>query len=102
MLLSGAAGFAQDLVPRAYLISPTRSNAVTLSYSWNDGDIVFDPSVPIEGAKGRFQISSASLYRSFGLFGRSANVVVSLPYATGNFQGTALGTRAQVYRSGLA
>lgn len=34
-------------------------------------------------------------------FGRSANVVASLPYAVGNFQGRATGAETHLYRSGL-
>ena len=40
-------------------------------------------------------------YHSFSLFGRSANVTASLPYAVGNFQGTVLGAEGHIYRSGL-
>ena len=42
-----------------------------------------------------------SYYHSFSFFGRSANVVASLPYALGSFQGTALGAEQHLYRSGL-
>jgi len=42
-----------------------------------------------------------SYYYAFSLFGRSANVVASLPYAVGNFQGTVTGAEKHLYRSGL-
>jgi hypothetical protein len=42
-----------------------------------------------------------SLYHSFSFFGRSANIAAWLPYGTGTFQGAVLGTRKQIYRSGL-
>ena len=64
LLLTTATACAQDLVPRAYLITPTGSNAVTVGYSWNKGDVVFDPSVPIEDAKGTFQTPVLSYYHS--------------------------------------
>ena len=93
---------AQELVPRAYLITPKGSNAITLSYSWNSGQVAFDPSVPIEDAKGRFQTQVLSYYHSFGVLRRSGNIVVSLPYAVGNFEATVVGVRNKAYRSGLA
>ena len=93
---------AQDLTPRAYLITPTSSNAVTVSSSWNRGDISFDPALPIENSTGSFQVPVLSLYHSYGLLGRSSNIVVSLPYAVGNFQADIAGSRQHVYRSGLA
>jgi hypothetical protein len=92
---------AQELVPRAYVITPVRSNAITISTAFSSGDLAFDPSVPIEGAKGRFAVPVLSAFHSFGLFGRSANVVVAMPYAVGNFHGVAAGTFTDVYRSGL-
>ena len=91
---------AQDLAPRAYLITPLHSNAVTLSWSFYDGSIDFNSAL-VNGAKGRYNIPSFAYYHSFSLFGRSANIAVALPYAFGNFQGTAVGAEQHLYRSGL-
>jgi hypothetical protein len=92
---------AQDLTPRAYVISPVRSNAVLLSYSFFDGDILFEGTVPITDAKGRVTVPALSYYHAFNLLGRSANFTVSLPYAIGNIKGNVSGTPTNVYRSGL-
>jgi hypothetical protein len=73
-----------------------------MSYSWNDGKLVFDPAVPIEDSKGRFQMQVLSYFHSCSLLGRSSNIVVSLPYAFGNFEGVVAGVHTPVYRSGLA
>src|SRR5437764_15414644 len=75
---------AQDLAPRAYVITPLHANAVTLTYSFYNGYIVFDGAVPITGAKARFNVPVLSYYHSFNFFGRSANVIASLPYGVGN------------------
>ncbi len=100
--LAAAAGHAQDLAPRAYLVTPIGSNAVTLSWSFFDGSVFTDPTVPIEDFKVRFHSEIFSYTHSFALFGRSANVTGSLPYAVGNFQGTVAGAENRIYRSGLA
>ena len=92
---------AQDLAPRAYVITPLHSNAVTLTYSFYDGSILFDGAVPVTGATGRYHVPIFTYYHSFSLFGRSANVTASLPYAVGNFRGTVLGAENKLYRSGL-
>ncbi len=92
---------AQDLTPRAYLITPTHSNAVTISYSFFSGDIDFNGALPVSGATGKYSIPIFSYYHSFGIFGRSANIVASLPYGVGNFQGTVAGAERTLYRSGL-
>jgi len=93
---------AQDLAPRAYVITPTHTNAVTVAWSFYDGTINFNGALPVNGATGTYSIPSVSLYHSFALFGRSANVVASLPYAFGHFRGTVAGAEAELYRPGLA
>ena len=101
LVLAACAVSAQELVPRAYVITPVRSNAVTVSTSFNDGTLTFDPAVPIEDAKGRFIVGILSYFHSFGFLGRSSNVVVSLPYTIGNFEGAAAGAFRDVRRSGM-
>jgi hypothetical protein len=93
---------AQDLAPRAYVITPLHSNAILLTYSFYDGSINFNGALPVSDAKGRYSVPIFSVYHSFGLFGRSANIVASLPYAIGNFHGTTTGAEVNLYRSGLA
>jgi Putative MetA-pathway of phenol degradation len=93
---------AQDLAPRAYLITPLHSNAVTLIWSFYDGSINFNGALPVSDAKGTYNVPVISLYHSFSVFGRSANVVAALPYAIGNFNGTVAGAGLNIYRSGLA
>jgi hypothetical protein len=92
---------AQELVPRAYLITPTHSNAVILTWSFYDGGLNLNGSIPITGATGRYYLSIFSYYYSLSFFGRSANIAATLPYGVGTFQGTVLGAQKSVYRSGL-
>jgi hypothetical protein len=92
---------AQDLAPRAYIITPLHSNAITLTYAFYDGSINYNGSLPTSDAKGKYSVPILSYYHSFGFFGRSANIVASLPYGTGNFRGTAFGAEQHLYRSGL-
>jgi hypothetical protein len=93
--------FAQDLSPRAYVITPVHSNAVTFTWSFYTGGLNFNGTVPITGATGTYNVPIISLYHSLNFFGHSANVVASLPYAVGNFSGEALGKQGSIYRSGL-
>ena len=92
---------AQDLAPRAYLITPTHSNAVTLTYAFLDGNVEFDGTLPVTGATSRFHISTLSYYHSFNFFGRSANFAAFLPYSVGHFHGTVAEAETFGYRSGL-
>jgi hypothetical protein len=92
---------AQDLAPRAYVITPLHSNAVTLTWSFYDGSINYNGALPISDATGRYNVPIFSYYHSFNFFGRSANVVASLPYGVGHFEGTVSGAGDRLYRSGL-
>lgn len=93
---------AQDLRPRAYVITPVHWNAVILSYAFNDGSIFFGSVLPITNASGRYSVSAFSYYHSLSFFKRSANLTATLPYVVGNFQGEVQGNEQKIYRSGLA
>jgi len=92
---------AQSLAPRAYVITPVHSNAITVTYSFYDGGFQFDGAIPITGATAKINITDFAYYHSFNFFGRSANFTASLPYAVGNFQGNIVGNEKTTYRSGL-
>jgi hypothetical protein len=93
--------WAQDLAPRAYLITPVHANAVTLTWSFYDGGLNFNGTVPITGATGTYNVPVFSYYHSLSFFRRSANITASLPYAVGTFSGDVLGKNRSIYRSGL-
>jgi len=93
--------YGQDLSPRAYVITPMHFNAITLTWSFYDGGVNLNGTVPITGAMGRYNVPVFSYYHSLNFFGRSANFTLSLPYAVGNFSGEALGEHKSIYRSGL-
>ncbi len=92
----------QDLTPRAYVITPTSSSAVILSYAYNTGGVLLDPTIPITDLNAQFQVPIVSAYHSFDFFGRSANVAVLIPYGYGHFEGKVIGTGMRISRSGLA
>ena len=92
---------AQDLAPRAYIITPLHSNAVTLTYSYIDGALIFDNSIPITGATAKVSVPVFSIFHSFNLLGRTANFTASLPYGVGNVRGTVMDAETEAYRSGL-
>jgi hypothetical protein len=77
------------------------STAVTLTWSYYNGGANFNGAIPITGATGVYHVPVFSLFHSFNFFGRTANLIASLPYGVGNFSGTALGQSKSAYRSGL-
>jgi hypothetical protein len=107
VLLGSLAGVAaqisaQDLAPRAYVVTPLHANAVTITTAYYRGSVDFNGIVPINNATGNYYVGILSLYHSLNFFGRSANIVASLPYAVGNFHGDVSGQSTSIYRSGLA
>lgn len=91
---------AQDLAPRAYIISPIHSNAVVVSYGYFNGNLDLG-GLPITDAKATANIPSVSIFHSMNFFGRTANFTAALPYGVANFNGTVLNTETNAYRSGL-
>src|SRR6266550_1713505 len=74
---------AQGLSPRAYVIAPPHFNAVTLTYSFQGGNVVFDQIVPVSDATGRISTGIFTYFHALSFFGRSANINASIPYSTG-------------------
>ena len=102
LCLVATAGAAQDLTPRAYFPAPEKSNAIILTYAWSDGELVFDPTLPITDAVGTIHTPVVSLYHAFGLLGRSASLTGSVPFAIGNLSGNVAGEQRAITRRGIA
>ncbi len=95
------ASAAQDLAPRAYLITPVKSNAIITTSSFFSGGLLLEGAAPITDSTASVNVSVLTYYRTFGLFGRFANSTASVPYIIGNFQGKVSGADSAIYRSGL-
>lgn len=93
--------YTQDLAPRAYVVTPMHSNAVTLTYSYSNGDVLLNGVVPITNSSGRIHVAVISYFHTFRFFGRSANVTASLPYGFGDFKGTVMTNETTAHLSGL-
>jgi hypothetical protein len=84
---------AQDLAPRAYLITPTHSNAIILSYSQLSGTLEFAGAVPITDATANANLLIFNYYHTLNFFRRTVSVTIAMPYGISDFQGTALDVR---------
>src|SRR6185436_14634167 len=92
---------AQELEPGAYWPIPTGLNIATVVNSFRWGDVVFDPSSPIDEASARINTTALSFTRALGVAGRSANVGVMAPVIVGHVEGLYLGEHAEVDRFGM-
>jgi hypothetical protein len=101
LCLGPGAGDAQELTPRAYAPNPTGGNIVVLGYVRTTGEVLFDPSLPFDDVNAAINGGSLLYGRTFGLFGRSANAAVALPYVWGDVDGFVEGEYQRITRSGL-
>jgi len=92
---------AQELQPRAYFPAPVGVSFFGTSYSRNSGGLLFDPSLPVTDAHVAANMGSLSFGQSLGVLGRSAQVLVILPYIQADLTGRLSESASYRYRSGL-
>lgn len=78
---------AQELTPRTYWPAPKGTRVFVSGYSYASGDVLFDPSVPISGADSRTNVGLLAYVQTLGLWGRTTNLLVELPYSWGDTKG---------------
>jgi hypothetical protein len=86
-LLSPAAASGQDLTPRTYWPAPKGTEIIVLGYAYQTGDVVTDPSLPIVGVDSQINSGVLAWQKTLGLFGRTSNLQIELPYADGTTRG---------------
>jgi len=102
MLLSSAGtAQAQQLEPRAYSPAPIGLNFLGLGALYTTGGVVTDPSLPIQNVQARVYTVAPYYGRTFGLFGRLANVTVSTPFAEAKLHGDVYDVGRSIDRFGL-
>jgi len=87
LCLGAAGGEAQDLTPRFYWPSPTGTRVAIVGYQYSAGDVLMDRSLPIYGVDSRINTGYVGYMHTFGLWGRTTNVIVELPYSWGVTEG---------------
>ncbi len=92
---------AQELEPRSYSPSPVGANFLQIAFGHMWGDIILDPSLPLEDVDGAFNTPAAGYGRTFGLFGRQAQATAALPYVWGSAEGRLEGEERRTTRSGF-
>lgn len=96
-----AAGTAQELTPRAYWPAPKGLQVVILGYNYSTGDVVTDPSLPVVGVDSDIHLGLLAYLRTLDLWGRTANLLIELPYSRGTTRGDLEGDLTRRDFSGL-
>src|SRR4051812_227340 len=88
LVMQAGTASAQDLEPRSYVNTPVGMNFLIGGYGYTDGDVAFDPALPIADAHFHMNTVVAAYARSFAAWGNSAKFDVIVPYS--HFTGSAL------------
>jgi hypothetical protein len=92
---------AQELEPRAYSPAPIGVNFLLLAGSHSTGEVLTDPSVPIQDVEAKLNAGIAGYGRTFGILGHQASAVLAVPYIWGDISGEVFEEARSVTRSGL-
>lgn len=92
---------AQQLEPRTYMPAPINLNIIGLSTLYSRGGVVTDVASPIQNINADVYTVAPYYARTFGLFGRQANVSLVTPYAWGTITGDVFDVSRSVDRSGF-
>ena len=93
---------AQELEPRALTNIPPGFNFAVAAYAYSEGNILIDPSIPIEDFDGRIHGAALAYARSIKLFGHYAKVDAVLPMADGAWTGKLNGEEQERAITGFA
>ena len=78
---------AQELAPRAYWPTPTGTKLLLTAYQRSEGDILPDPTLPVEGVVSTIDYLSLTYQQTFDWFGRTTNLQLNLPYSWSDSSG---------------
>lgn len=93
---------AQELEPRAYSNAPIGMNFLLAGAGHSEGSLLFDPSVPIQGADAKVDLGLLGYARSIAVAGMSGKIGVVLPVARLHASGYIDGAYHERNVSGLA
>ena len=80
-------GIAQELTPRSYWPVPQGTRILVAGYAYTNGDVLFDRSLPVSGVDSKINVGVLAYQQTLGLWGRSTNLLVELPYSQGTTKG---------------
>lgn len=101
LLMAGSLA-AQELEPRALQNAPIGVNFVVVASGYSRGNLLFDPTVPIEDAKADVWSAALGYVRTINFFGLSGRIGAMVPFVTGEWVGSVAGIDTSTSRTGMA
>ncbi|MFD2203740.1 transporter [Shivajiella indica] len=81
---------------------PLKTTVLVTGLGYSFGDVVTDPTIPLQNIKADLLTSSIGISHAFNFFGLSSQALVVFPYAWAKVSGDIEEVSASVSRSGLA
>ena len=94
--------WSQELEPRAYSPAPIGTNFALFALGHSKGEVLPDPSTPVQDVEAKLNAGVAGYGRTFGILGHQASFVIAAPYVWGDVSGEVFEESRTVSRSGLA
>jgi len=101
LLFSSLNIYAQELEPRSLTNIPLGTNFVLAGYGYVQGNVLFDPALPLDDTQANLNTIVGAYARSVNIFGFSGKVDVVLPYGIGDWTGVFTGVDTATSRSGF-
>ena len=77
--------YSQELEPRALTNLPVGTNFLVTGYGFASGNVLMDPSLPLEDLDAQMHTFFGAYVRAINFFGMSSKFDVILPYGTGDW-----------------
>jgi hypothetical protein len=97
-----AALHAQSMEPLSYTNSPIGLNFLITGYSYQSGNVLVDPSLPLKNVKATVDNAFLAYSRVIDFWGQSGSVAIIMPYAWLSASGDVFEQHMKVDRTGLA
>ena len=92
---------AQELEPRAFTNLPIGMNFALVGYAYTQGNLLFDPALPLENTEAKLHTFVGAYVRSINFFGLSGKIDAIVPYGIGDWTGVYTGVDTATSRSGF-
>ena len=93
--------YAQELEPRALTNLPQGTNFIVAGYGYANGNVLFDPALPLEDAEAQLNTLVVAYARAINIWGLSGKVDAVVPYGIGEWTGIFTGIDTATTRSGF-
>ena len=88
MLLVSMPTVAQELEPRLFANTPAGVNFFAVGYGHSSGNVLLDPTLPIEDLDANIHLTFVRYTRTVDFFGLSSKVMALLPFSGADWEGS--------------